>query len=610
MAPAANPRLWTVVLLGIRSDLFLRGFLTFAVLTSGWAFLPGRIDGQIAFVLYSPAKLAVTLIGVWWFLALFLVLRRRRLDALDLWATIRNPPVALLGLLLLWFAISTLWAEVSANGLFELSLYLPLFMLTVVLVAWMRSDTRVRPAVELSLIVFAAVATVVGGLQLAFEPRWLTAINPLDEVGNPSVMGYKNPMALAVAGQLFVLYGRIAMSSKGPWRGLMVGVALAELAYLGQLESRTSLAAVVVGTIGLLAAAAAWPPSGATLRRLAGAVGVAVLVLGLGVSAVPAARQKAATLWSYAVQPSSYLESDRGVYLRNTLNMVRHHPWGIGTGDWQTQYPVYRLHDRYRSYHEVYEVRRAHSDHVQILGENGWLGLAVWLAFLAAVVAGLARSYRESRDVRDLFLLGQIVFWVSAMATDYVLDLPFHRLVFFLWIACSLAPEGRPPTVAVKGAAPAAGLFPPWARHAGIVVAVSAALLTSAVALSGLRLAYDNAVMTRFYLQALSNDGARRSQLLRRAVSHGSRLFGPAIHSKTRYKDWQVLGDVFRRLGARDAARRCALRALELHPYSPKTFNLLAKLHSGEEGRRWQEGHDYIYHEATAGYRLEPIPDL
>ena len=535
-------------------------------------------------------------------------MRRHRLDERDLWATIRSPQVALLGLLLLLSALSTLWATVPANGRFELSFYLPLLLLVVLLVTWMRRDAWVRPAIELALIVVAAVATLVGGLQLAFEPRWLTAINPLDEVGNPSLMGYKNPMALAIAGQLFVLFGRIATAARGPWRRLLIFCALAELAYLGQLESRTSLAAVAVATVALLAAAAAWPPRGVMLRRLAAAVGVAVLVLGLAVAAVPAARQKAASLLAFGAEPTSFLESDRGVYLRNTLNMVRHRPWGVGAGDWQTHYPVYRLHDRYRSFDEVYEVRRAHSDHVQILGEGGWLGLAVWLAFLGAVGLGLGRRYRRSRDLGDLFLLGQIAFWGAAMATDYVLDLPYHRLAFFLLIACAVAgrPASPPPPVAGDSESRPVDLghIPGWARTLWAAMTVGAALLSSVVALSALRLAHDNAVMTRFYLQALDRAGGERSALLLSAASRGGTLLETAAHSKTRYKDWQVLADVFLRLGNRDAARRCALRALELHPYSPKTFRLLARIHTGEESRRWQEGHDHILHHATSGCGL------
>ena len=526
-----------------------------------------------------------------------------------MWASIRSPPIVLLALLLFLFAISTLWAKVPANGLLELSLYLPLLMLVALLVAWMRTDARVRPTVELSLIGFAAVATMFGGIQLAVEPRWLTAINPLGEVGNPSLMGYKNPMALAIAGQIFLLCGRIATASKGSWRRLMIFCALAEIAYLGQLESRTSLAAMVGGTIVLLITAAVWAPRGLTVRRLAAVVGVAAVLLGLGTAAVPEARQKAASIWSYVAHPSAYLESDRGVYLRNTLNMARQHPWGVGVGDWQTQYPVYRLHDRYRSFDEVYEVRRAHSDHVQILGENGWIGFATWVAFLGAVGLGLVRSYHKSRSLGDLFLLGQMVFWVAAMATDYVLDLPFHRLVFFLLIACAVAGEGRlAATAVIRSSSGGAPLFPIWARNACAGVTAGAAFLSSLVAVSALRLDHDNAAMTKLYLQALGSDGRERSQLLQRAAAHGDTLLGTALHSKTQYKDWQVLADVFLRLGAKDAARRCAARALELHPYSPKTFLLLAKLHTGEPRRRWQEGHDHILHDATSGYRL-PYPE-
>ncbi len=520
-----------------------------------------------------------------------------------------------------------------ANGLFELSLYLPIFILVVALVTWMRSDARVRSVIELSLIISAAVATAIGGLQWWLEPKWLTAINPFGEVGHPSVMGYKNPMALAIAGQLFLLFGRIAAPKRSSrasvgWRGLLILCALAELLYLARLESRTSLAAVGVAAGCLLLAAAVWPPRGLRWRRLVTSTAAVACLLSLAIAAVPAAREKGLSLVAYVAQPSAYWESDRGVYLRNTLNMVRHRPWGVGAGEWQTQYPVYRLHHRYRAFDEVYEVRRAHSDHVQILGESGWLGLAVWIAFLGAVVSSLGSSYRRSRKLADLFLLGQIVFWVTAMATDYVLDLPFHRLAFFLLIACAVAGGFcriasdsrfcriasdsrtiRAPGIDASGGDREQLNFPKWARNLSAIVTVGAAILTSVMAISALRLAHDNAVMTRLYLQALDREGPERSRLLVRAASHGETLLATAAHNKTRYKDWQVLADVFRRLGHLDAARRCAARALELHPYSPRTFRLLARLTTGEESRRWQEGHEHILHQATAGYQL-PYPGL
>jgi hypothetical protein len=139
--------------------------------------------------------------------AFFLVAWRRRLDELDLPATLRAPPIALLGAVLGIFAISAAWAAVPENAFFELTLYLPLFLLAVVVTAWARRDHRVRSTVEGSLIAVAAVATAAGGLQLVVDLPWLTSIDPYGEVANASIMGYKNPMALAIAGQLFLLCG-------------------------------------------------------------------------------------------------------------------------------------------------------------------------------------------------------------------------------------------------------------------------------------------------------------------------------------------------------------------------------------------------------------------
>ena len=87
---------------------------------------------------------------------------------------------------------------------------------------------------------------------------------------------------------------------------------------------------------------------------------------------------------AYAASPRTYLESDRGVYLRNTLNMARYRPFGVGLGDWQSQYPVFRSVRRSADFTDQgleVQVRRAHSDHVQFLGEAGWPGFVLWLAY-------------------------------------------------------------------------------------------------------------------------------------------------------------------------------------------------------------------------------------
>ena len=578
------------------------GLLALTLVISGSAFLPGSGGGQLLFVSYGTPKRAAVLVLTWCFVAFFLVAWRRRLDELDLPATLRAPPIALLGAVLGIFAISAAWAAVPENAFFELTLYLPLFLLAVVVTAWARRDHRVRSTVEGSLIAVAALATAAGGLQLVVDLPWLTSIDPYGEVANASIMGYKNPMALAIAGQLFLLCGWIATAA-GPLRLLLAACAVGELAYLATLQSRTSLAAVAAGAVAVVLLALRWPPRGLPARRLAAALGLAAALTGAVLLAAPAARQKAASLASYLVDPASYFESDRGVYFLNTLNMVEHRPWGVGLGDWQTQYPVYRLHDRYRAFDDAVEVRRAHSDHVQVLGESGWIGLAVWASFLAVLLLGMARAYRGSRRPGDLLLFGQLVCWTAAMATDYVLELPFHRLAFFALAALAAA---RTP------AAPSGLRLPRPVWRAAAGAAVLAALLAGVLAVTLLRQEHASAVMTRLYLEALERGGPERAALLQRAAERGRASLATAgVHTKTRYKDWLVLADVLARLGDPEAARRCAFRALELHPYSPKTFRLLARLHTGDRRRRWEEGYRHLMDEATAGYRLSyPVRDI
>jgi O-antigen ligase len=164
-----------------------------------------------------------------------------------------------------------------------------------------------------------------------------------------------------------------------------------ELVYLISLQSRTSYAALAGASVFLAVLPAV--RSGRRALRAALAIAAAVGLLTAAGLADAGARQRIRSLLAYVAHPASYLESDRGTYLLNSLNMVRCHPWGIGLGDWQTQYPVYRLHHRYVYFSATEQVNKAHSDHIEIFAETGWPGLFLWLGFWAALLLPLARLY-------------------------------------------------------------------------------------------------------------------------------------------------------------------------------------------------------------------------
>ena len=207
--------------------------------------------------------------------------------------------------------------------------------------------------------------------------------------------------------------------------------------------------------------------------------------------------RKVRSALGFVRNPGTYLESDRGTYLVNTVHMARFHPLGVGVGDWQTHYPVYRKYKREMWFGEQFQVRRAHSDHVQMLGEGGWPGLFLWAAFLCSTMLITARRWILERDVRSLFLAAQLVAISAAMCVDYVIEHPYLKLQFFLVVFLCLSKERE------GGAAAAASVTRSGYRRAVPLMITMVALVNVVYAANLGRKLVLSGHITRTYLQAV-----------------------------------------------------------------------------------------------------------
>jgi hypothetical protein len=312
---------------------------------------------------------------------------------------------------------------------------------------------------------------------------------------------------------------------------------------------------------------------------------------------------------SFIVNPISYFESDRGTYLLNTLNMAGHRPFGVGIGDWQTQYPVYRLHNRNLWFNEDFQVRRAHSDHVQMLGEAGWPGIFLWAVFLTTLLAKCVRLWWAAGHRRSLFYAAQIVAMAAAMSVDYVIEHPFCKHQFFLFAFLILSTDAN----AGAGIARRKTRI----RPIGVVFAV---LVTCAAAAN---LAYSFGLakkivvsghLTREYLSALrlrddpgrgeGKVGASSTALqFDRVIELGNRLNELTGHTKSMYRDYLLVADSLRRLGRSVEAKVALQMSLQLHPHHPPAFREMSVLASDSEWRdSWNSGYRFLMDEATTGY--------
>lgn len=604
---------------GPAADGFLRVLLA-AVVGVPALVVFGGTEGGVAFTMYREPKLAALGFLGWGFVVAFLALRARRLRPAAVRRTLGKPFFALFLAFLAYAGASLAWVRVPENHLYEWRQYLLLFVLAACLDAWAAEAEGVRRVVRLGLVVSLVPVVLVGYLQLAGLFPFLVPIDPGYGVRHASLMGYKNPMALALAGQLFLLAGVavevLRSGRRFAARLLVAAYAAAVLLFLATLQSRTA----IVATAGAAALTAVLHV--ARHRRLAGGAKALALLLGgvVAVAAVvgasPVLRARFSSLGSYLARPAALLESDRGVYLRNTLVMVADRPFGVGLGDWQTWYPVYRRYDRYRAFDETFQVRRAHGDHVQVLGELGWPGLALWWALLAAAVVPPLRRFWRGGQSRDLLLVGQLAVFVLAMAGDYVVELPYLKLQLFLVCFLAVAPA--------RGPAPAGERLEPSGpaarRRAVRLVAVPALVLVGLFQMAWhAGLAWRSVAAARLEVSyrskpaspaAAARDLARRARIGRRFLATPPGFSEPLGHAKTFFRAHLVLAHDAAVRGDLDGALEALRRALALHPFQPVAFRLCSQVFREAApgwARRCAELHDYVLDQASEGFdRLYP----
>ena len=583
--------------------------LLFIVTLAALAVLPAR-DGAAMATLYREPKAVVLSLGVWIWLAVLLALGGGRGGQTmgvfsRLPRVVSAPPVAIWLLWVLYMAVSSIWGRVAENALYELRTLLPAAFWMVLLIAWQGVESRAADGLRRALIVAAAACLALAAVQLVTPIPWLPPIHA--ELGGPhaSTFGFKNPAALAVLGQFFLLLGWALEQEHAARRWLALALAFAEAIYIASLHSRTALLALFVGLLylGLAALCRRGRPGRRISKPAAAAALGAVVVLAAAVSLVEPWRERAQSGAEVLLRPATYLESDRGTYLLNTLAMVQEHPAGVGLGDWQTFYPVFRAHDREFAFDHLVEVRRAHSDHVQILGEGGWPGLALWLVALGVTSLGGFNRWRTSGDLRALLCSAQIVAWAVAMATDYVIEMPFHRFQFFLVLALAIGCTLR------AGRALELSVDPnkesPNKRRAALVLAAVVGMVALTEAWRGYLLLARlraSAFMTQTYQKALTQGDLPG---FRRALHYGEEVARLPGYTKTTPRDERILAHLYWLHDAEQQAFYWLRRSLERQPYAPAGLELASHMLE----RRWPEAaaefalaHNHVVAQARRGY--------
>lgn len=399
-------------------------------------FVPGKLDGQWVFMNYREPKLAAVQILSWLFMTIFWWTvwdRHERIERLK----------KVLQDKLTWFFICFFiylcWtvrnAFVVEASFYELAQYFTIVNLFIALsVLW--QEEKILLLSLWSIVAAFVIVTAIGLYQFWKPIAWLIPIaNKL--ACNPSTMGYKNPAAQAVLGQIFLLLAlliRTVGCRKWVLAGAGIALFLIEAFYLSTLQSRTSyfaFAVTLVFTTAMLTAFLIRVRKDNILRVVISVLILVSVIFAATLIKYPPAHKRFDMMMVYFKNPAKFLECDRGIYLRNSIYMAEKNFFGVGIGNWGFAYPVYRHYKPKFLFNKFIQVRRAHGDYAQMLGETGFPGLLLFLILIGWLFTRGLKTLFISRNLFDMLILAQMFTFMFIMLFDYCIEMPYHKFAFF-----------------------------------------------------------------------------------------------------------------------------------------------------------------------------------
>jgi O-antigen ligase len=288
-----------------------------------------------------------------------------------------------------------------------------------------------------NLLALAAVC-LVGWLQFAgFDPLISLGAGELPA----STFGFQN-MTAEFVGFSALFAAVYARAPGGRWRRTALLVLPPAIAYLGVLRSRAVIVGLAAAAIALLAGLAG------SLKGAGRRAWVALLLVAVSAAALWSI-QSDAPLGRIKAQNSQV----RLIRWRNTWEMIREHPLGVGFGNFPFAYLSYRSRtapDREST--ESLIVKSPHNAYLGLAAEGGLallaatLALALYSIFRALSALASATLGPERRRRLSFYVAGCVFFGVDSLF-NFPLELAFTCFAMALTIGfgwSALSAESRP----------------------------------------------------------------------------------------------------------------------------------------------------------------------
>ena len=401
-------------------------------------FMPGRVGNKWMFVEYSYTKLAAILVLSWLFLLFFSLKIAQKTDLIrQIKNILTDPFTILLECFLFYITFTSIKSLVIEASIYELVQYWTCFLLFLAFSA-LAANKKYINLMLFSICLSFFIVISIGIIQTQTSITWL---QPVRSGANfPSTLGYKNPAALAITGQWFFLLYLGYLSIKNKKRKLFIVIAvlaLVEAGFIAALQSRTSYFAFFVTLLLLSIAISAKiafrnaKQAKKTILTLAIVLVATATTFVAVIKIYPKAMGRFQMITIYLKNPAKYLDSDRGTYLLNSINMANQNLLGVGIGNWRFAYPIYRKVHPKLCFNRRVQVQKAHCDYAQIIGETGWPGFILWAILLGILLFRSVKLVLHSDSLGPLFLTAQYLAFLLLMTFDYVIQMPYHKFAFF-----------------------------------------------------------------------------------------------------------------------------------------------------------------------------------
>lgn len=403
-------------------------------------FIPARWNDHWIFVNYKEPKLAAISILFWAFASLFFVLLFNKYKR-SLWYVTKDNSLWLLIGLSVYSLLSALWALVPEAALYEAWQWITLTMMFWIFSCLFHIE-KWRNLALWSIYTTFFIVTIIGLIQTKIDIPILIAI-----VGTKwnSTFGAKNPCFLSLASQYFLLMFALfkAVQKKNYiLSATVILIFIMESIYLLISHSRTAYAAVFVSIIVLFLLAAVLS------RDKKIVLGSIVLTLVLSFFIILSVRHTFPKKWNSTVYRINhrmiplllhlhryFFETARGRAILDTLQMAKEHPFGVGAGNWGFAYPLYHKHMLKKAFKKTVQIRRAHNDYVQYLGELGIPGFVFLMGLIFLQFKKLWKVIKtklicKSERIFAVLLTSQFIAICIMLFFTFYLEYPYRKFLF------------------------------------------------------------------------------------------------------------------------------------------------------------------------------------